>query len=118
MLLKISREKEEFLFHNLQHHFIYNHQTILVARWFIQHPGIEFNETFAPTAQMDIVIIVLSIATHNKWPIHQMDVKFYFFKCLSGGGSVCRTTTRLGGSSTRKQSLQIEEINIWFEVGS
>ena len=45
---------------------------------FTQKPNIEFNETFAPTACMDTVRIVLAIATKNKWHVHQMDVKLAF----------------------------------------
>ena len=47
----------------------------MIARGFTQHPGIEFNETFAPIAHMDTVRIVLAIAAQSKWHAYQMDVK-------------------------------------------
>ena len=50
----------------------------MVARAFTQQPGIDFNETFAPVACMDIVRTVLAIAAQNKWHVHQMDVKSTF----------------------------------------
>ena len=50
----------------------------MVARGFTQQPSIDFNETFAHVACMDIVRIVLDIATQNKWPVFQMDVKLAF----------------------------------------
>ena len=34
---------------------VQKHKTRMVARGFTQHPGIEFNETFAPVACMDTV---------------------------------------------------------------
>ena len=50
----------------------------MVARGFTQQPGIDFNETFAPVACMDIVRTVLAIAAQNKRHVHQMDVKLAF----------------------------------------
>ena len=50
----------------------------MVARGFTQKPGIDFNETFARVAQMDIVITVLATGAQNKWPVYQMDFKSAF----------------------------------------
>ena len=50
----------------------------MVARGFTQQLGIDSNETFAPVAHIDIVRTVLAIAAHNKWHVHQMDVKSKF----------------------------------------
>ena len=54
------------------------HKARMVARGFTQQPGIDFNETFAPIACMDIVRIVFAIDAQNKWPVYQMDVKSTF----------------------------------------
>jgi hypothetical protein len=37
----------------------------LVARGFTQQPGIDFNETFAPVARMDIVRTMIAIDAHT-----------------------------------------------------
>ena len=50
----------------------------LVARDFTQQPGIDYNETFAPVALMDIVRTVLAIVAQYKWLVYQMDVKSTF----------------------------------------
>ena len=50
----------------------------MVERGFTQQPGIEFNETFAPVACMDIVKIVFKIDAKNKCSIYQMNVKSTF----------------------------------------
>jgi len=50
----------------------------LVAQGFSQQPGIDYNETFAPVARLDTVRMVLAIAAHNKWYVHQMDVMSTF----------------------------------------
>ena len=54
------------------------YKAILVAQGFIQQPGIDYNETFAPVARIDTVRMVLALAAHNKWYVHQMDVMSAF----------------------------------------
>ena len=54
---------------------VQKHKARMVARGFTQQPSIDFNETFAC---MDTVITILVIATQNKWPVHQIDVKSTF----------------------------------------
>ena len=57
---------------------VYKHKARMATRGFTQHPNIDFNETFAPVARMDTIIIVLAIVTQNKWHVYQMDVKSAF----------------------------------------
>ena len=45
---------------------------------FSQQPRIDYNETFAPIARLDMVRMVLAIAAHNKWYVRQMGVMFAF----------------------------------------
>jgi hypothetical protein len=55
----------------------------LVAQGFSQHPGIDYNETFSLVAIIDTVRMVLAIVAHNRWIMHQMDIKFPFLNgCL------------------------------------
>ena len=55
----------------------------LVAHGFSQQPSIDYNETFAPIARLDMVRMVLAIVVHNKWYVHQMDVMSTFFNGYS-----------------------------------
>eukprot|EP00253_Pinus_taeda_P021348 PITA_21348 len=50
----------------------------LVARGFSQKEGIEYEETFAPTAKMSTIRLVLALTAQFKWKAHQMDVKSAF----------------------------------------
>lgn len=50
----------------------------LVEKGFLQQPGIDFGETFAPVARLDTVRAVLATTTQNKWKVYQMDVKLAF----------------------------------------
>ena len=55
----------------------------LVAHGFSQQPSIDYNETFAPIARLDMVRMVIAIVVHNKWYVHQMDVMSAFFNGYS-----------------------------------
>lgn len=50
----------------------------LVAKGFTQHKGIDYEETFALTAKMSTIRLVLAMATQCGWKVHQMDVKSAF----------------------------------------
>jgi hypothetical protein len=39
---------------------------------------VDYEETFAPVAKMTTVRTVISIATSQGWPLHQMDIKNAF----------------------------------------
>ena len=58
---------------------VQKHKARMVARGFTHHPGIYFNETFAPVEHMDTIKTTLAIVAQNKWPVYQMDVKSTFF---------------------------------------
>ena len=46
----------------------------LVARGFEQTDGVDFVETFAPVVRWETIRILVAIAVHLNWPIHQLDV--------------------------------------------
>ena len=50
----------------------------LVAQGFSQKEGINYEETFAPTAKMSTIRLVLALAAQFNWKVHQMDVKSAF----------------------------------------
>ncbi|MCO5549284.1 hypothetical protein L7F22_002752 [Adiantum nelumboides] len=54
------------------------HKARLVARGFSQCPGVDFDETYAPTARMTTIRTVLCLAAHFGWVVLQMDVKSAF----------------------------------------
>ena len=45
------------------------HKAPLVARGFTQKAGIDYDETFAPTARMTTIRIVLALSAHERWPV-------------------------------------------------
>ena len=46
-----------------------------VAKGYSQTKGVDFLETFSPTARMESVRMLTQIAVQENWPLHQMDVK-------------------------------------------
>jgi len=54
---------------------IVKHKARLVARGFVQQEGVDFDDTFAPVAQMESVRLLLALAAQEGWRVHHMDVK-------------------------------------------
>ena len=50
----------------------------LVVKGYSQTYGINYTETFAPVAKINIVRILLSLAVNFDWSLHQFDVKNTF----------------------------------------
>jgi hypothetical protein len=57
---------------------ILKHNARLIAKGYVQRPGIDFDEVFAPVACLDSVMLLLAIAAQFKWQVHHMDVKTAF----------------------------------------
>jgi len=53
-------------------------KAILVAKWFTQKEGIDYEDTFSPCSMLQSIQIPLAIATHFDYEIWQMDVKTPF----------------------------------------
>ena len=54
----------------------------LVAQWYTQVEGVDFNESFAPVARLKSICILLSIACVMNFKLYQMDVKSAFLNGL------------------------------------
>ncbi|KAD2393870.1 hypothetical protein E3N88_40847 [Mikania micrantha] len=50
----------------------------LVAKGYSQIEGIDYTETFAPVARFETIRVVIAIAAHRGWKLHQLDVKTAF----------------------------------------
>ncbi|GJU44702.1 putative ribonuclease H-like domain-containing protein [Tanacetum coccineum] len=57
---------------------ILKNKACLVARGYRQEEGINFEESFAPVARLDVIRIFLAYATHMNMIAYQMDVKTTF----------------------------------------
>nr|GFD00054.1 retrovirus-related Pol polyprotein from transposon TNT 1-94 [Tanacetum cinerariifolium] len=50
----------------------------LVAKGYAQEEGIDFEESFALVAHLEVVRVFIAYAAHKSFPIYQMDVKTAF----------------------------------------
>nr|GEW13419.1 retrovirus-related Pol polyprotein from transposon TNT 1-94 [Tanacetum cinerariifolium] len=57
---------------------VIRNKTRLVAKGYAQEKGIDFEETFAPVARLEVIRIFIAYAAHKSFPIYQMDVKTAF----------------------------------------
>ena len=57
---------------------IVKHKARLVARGFVQQEGVDFDDAFAPVAQMESVRLLLALVAQEGWRVHHMDVKSMF----------------------------------------
>jgi hypothetical protein len=54
------------------------HKVRLVAKGYAQKEGIDYTETFAPTAKWGTIRTLFSLVAQKGWKIHHMDVKIAF----------------------------------------
>ncbi|KAE8803358.1 putative polyprotein [Hordeum vulgare] len=57
---------------------IIKYKARMVAKGYVQHAGIDFEEVFAPVARFDSVRLLTALAAHHGWEVHHMDVKSAF----------------------------------------
>ena len=50
----------------------------LFVKGFLQKPGLDFNEVYAPVARIETVRLIVAIASMRKWTVSQLDVKSAF----------------------------------------
>ncbi|NWD34211.1 hypothetical protein HX793_30945, partial [Pseudomonas reactans] len=54
---------------------INKHKARLVAKGYVQQPGIDFQEVFAPVARIETIRFLIALAATNGWELHHLDVK-------------------------------------------
>ena len=57
---------------------IVKHKARLIARGFVQHEDINFEEVFTPVARMESIRLLLALAVVKDWRVHHLDIKSAF----------------------------------------
>nr|GEV98339.1 putative reverse transcriptase domain-containing protein [Tanacetum cinerariifolium] len=73
VVMKNKKDKDQTLIHN---------KARLVAKGYAQEEGIDFEESFAPVARLEVVRLFVAYVAHKSFPIYQMDVKTAFLNGL------------------------------------
>jgi hypothetical protein len=68
------------VFYNKQdeHGVITRNKARLVAKGYSQVEDLDFDETFAPVARLELICMLLAYATHHGFKLYQIDVKSAF----------------------------------------
>ena len=61
-----------------EHGVVTRNKERLVAQWFTQVEGLDFEETFAPVARLEAIRMLLAFTVHHDFKLYQMDVKSAF----------------------------------------
>jgi hypothetical protein len=61
-----------------EHGAMVKYKARLVVKDYAQRRGIDYGEVFAPVARLDIVRLLIDLATHKGWEVHHLDVKSAF----------------------------------------
>jgi hypothetical protein len=61
-----------------EHGVVTRNKARLVAKGYSQVEGLDFNETYAPVARLELIRILLAYATYHGFKLYQMDVKSAF----------------------------------------
>jgi hypothetical protein len=61
-----------------EHGQVVRNKERLVYKGYAQIEGLDFDETFAPIARLEVIRIFLAYACHKKFKVYQMDVKSAF----------------------------------------
>jgi hypothetical protein len=57
---------------------IVRHKACLVAKGYVQHTNINFDEVFTSITRFEFVRMMVALAAHHRWLVHHMDVKSAF----------------------------------------
>ncbi|GKA00171.1 retrovirus-related pol polyprotein from transposon TNT 1-94 [Tanacetum coccineum] len=87
----------------------------LVARGYHQEEGIDFEESFAPVAQLEAICIFIAFVAHMNMIVYQIDVKTTF---LNGILRKEVYVSQLDGFVDPQPCVQDEESSLWVKASS
>nr|GEX27372.1 retrovirus-related Pol polyprotein from transposon TNT 1-94 [Tanacetum cinerariifolium]GEX27523.1 retrovirus-related Pol polyprotein from transposon TNT 1-94 [Tanacetum cinerariifolium] len=74
----VQVEEDEFINIITTPNITIRNKARLVAKRYSQQEGMDFEESFAPVARLEVVWLFVAYATHESFPVYQMDLKTTF----------------------------------------
>jgi hypothetical protein len=68
-VFKVKRDK---------HEAVSKHKACLVVKGYVQRHVIDYDEVFTPMARLDSVHLLFTLAVHEGWEVHHIDIKSAF----------------------------------------
>jgi len=96
---------------------ILKYKAHLVAKGFLQNPGIDYAETFNPVVKAPTISVLFSLTVMFGWDIQQMDINNAF---LNGelNEEVFMSQPKEFVDSQFPNYVQIKEVALWAQTGS
>ncbi|GKE26081.1 retrovirus-related pol polyprotein from transposon TNT 1-94 [Tanacetum coccineum] len=73
-----SMQEELHQFDRLDENTVIRNKSLLMAKGYAQKEGIDFEDSFAPVARLEVVRLFIAYGAHKSFTIYQMDVKTTF----------------------------------------
>jgi hypothetical protein len=90
----------------------------LVAQWYRQKEGIDYEETFAPVAHLEAIRILLAFFVDKGFKLHQMDVKSAFLNGVLEEEVYMRQPLRFGSEKYPHRVYKVRKAIVWVEAGT
>jgi hypothetical protein len=88
----------------------------LLAQGFCQKEGIDYEETFAPIARLDIIRILLAFSALKGFKRFQMDVKSAFLNGYIEEEVYVRQPPSFESSKFPNHVFKLQKTFVWFET--
>ena len=94
---------------------VIKHKPRLFVKGYVQKADVDFNEVFAPFAQMESMRLLLTLVGHEGWPVHHMDVKTVFLRVVLQKEVYVEQPPGLVGAEKKGEVLQLKKALYGFK---
>ena len=89
-----------------------------MAKGYAETYGVDYSDTFSPTAKMSSVQIFISLATTYHWDLHQLNIKNVFLHGDLQEEVYMEQPLRFVAQGGDREGLSSSEVFVWFKTES